>query len=188
MSKFPLILASASPRRAELLRKAGVAFEIQVADIDETPYPGEDPGAYVERLALEKAQAVAKKFPDRLVLAADTTVTLDGEIFGKPEDQADARRMLTAFSGKTHSVLTGHALLQLSTQKKEIFVSETSVKFFILAAQQIEEYVRSGEPMDKAGAYAIQGAAKSFVESIQGSLENVIGLDTERVCLAISER
>jgi septum formation protein len=165
-----LILASKSPRRAELLSAAGIEFEIRAADIDETPRPGESPRDYVLRIAEEKARAI----DGELVLAADTTVVLGGEIMGKPADAADAARMLRALSGRHHEVLTAIALKR--SDQLETDLASTAVWFAPLSEEEIAGYVASGEPMDKAGAYGIQGLASKFVDRIEGSYSNVVGL------------
>ena len=173
-----LILASRSPRRAELLEAAGIEFTIRVADVDETPRPDELPAHYVERLAREKASAVTSTATET-VLAADTTVVLDCLILGKPEDARDAKRMLTALSGRTHEVMTGICL-----KRGDLIISEvasTTVWFAPMDAAEIDDYVASGEPMDKAGAYGIQGIASRFIERIDGSYSNVVGLPVARV-------
>ena len=171
------VLASASPRRAELLRAAGINFIVRVADIDETERPGEAPHEYVSRLARTKAEAVARD--DELVLGADTTVVIHGEIIGKPRDAADAERMLCALSGEWHEVLTGVYLRRGAQSRSEVAV--TRVKFAPLSQQEISWYIASGEPFDKAGAYAIQGYASRFIERIEGSYSNVVGLPVETV-------
>jgi len=165
-----LILASKSPRRAELLTAAGIEFCVSSAGIDETPRGGESPREYVLRLAEEKARAV----DGELVLAADTTVVLDGEIMGKPEDAADATRMLRTLSGKRHEVLTGVALKRDGAIDSG--VASTAVWFAPLTDDEIAAYVASGEPMDKAGSYGIQGLASKFIDRIDGSYSNVVGL------------
>lgn len=169
-----LILASGSPRRRELLNLLGIPFEVRPVDLDETPHPGEDPIVYVERLAREKAAAQAQ--PGELVLAADTTVFLDGEILGKPEDPEDARRMLRRLSARTHQVATGVALHDPATTRTVSHVDRTPVTFRALEPHEIDWYVATGEPMDKAGAYAIQGAAGLFITHIEGVPSNVVGL------------
>jgi septum formation protein len=168
-----LVLASSSPRRRELLSSLGISFEVKGADIDESVRPEESPPAYVERLAREKAAAVAARFPGALVLAADTSVVLDEQILGKPTDVADAERMLAALSGRGHSVLTGVAVAGPLERSRVI---GTEVRFRQLAAREIAWYARTGEPMDKAGAYAIQGIAGAFISEIRGSPTNVVGL------------
>jgi septum formation protein len=166
-----LILASGSPRRRELLEGLGVRFTVRPVDLDESPLPGEAPRDYVLRLAVEKAAAASGE----LVLAADTTVVVDGEILGKPRDDEDARRMLRLLSGREHSVLTGIAL------GKAAEVDETLVRFAPLSEAEIDWYVATGEPRDKAGAYAIQGLGSLFVESVEGSYSNVVGLPIPRM-------
>lgn len=174
-----LILASASPRRSELLTAAGIFFEIAAANVDETPLTGEAAEGYVRRLAEAKAQAAAAVHPDATILGADTVVVVDGRILGKPATAADARAMLTELSGRTHEVLTGVALVTPSGTQTA--VESTSVEFSRLTSGEIEWYVESGEPMDKAGAYAIQGLASRFIERIEGSYSNVVGLPVSLV-------
>jgi septum formation protein len=169
-----VILASASPRRADLLRAAGIAFEIVPAEIDERPRDGEAPAAYVERLARDKAAAVSAQHPRAAVLAADTTVVVDDLILGKPNDEDDARSMLTRLSGRTHDVLTGVALTGAGRVLSA--VETTRVSFVTMTDAEVEWYVKSGEPRGKAGAYGIQGLASRFVDRIDGSYSNVVGL------------
>ncbi len=169
-----IVLASRSPRRAELLAAAGIAFDVLAAEIDETPQSAETPAVYVERLAVEKARAVHVLRPDAIVLGADTTVTIDGQILGKPIDAADAARMLRALSGRAHEVLTGVALV--SSRGVRSGVDSTQVWFDAVTDEDISWYVDSGEPMDRAGAYAIQGLASRFIPRIEGSYTNVVGL------------
>ncbi|HSC80359.1 MAG TPA: Maf family protein [Chitinolyticbacter sp.] len=174
-----LYLASASPRRRELLAQIGVQFERIVCEIDETPQPGEDPHAYVLRLARAKAEAgraamLHQGLPVLPVLAADTTVVLDGRILGKPAHADEARQMLTALSGSTHSVLT--ALGLAVGNQIDTVLSESQVQFAALTEAQIATYVASGEPMDKAGAYGIQGRGGLFVARLEGSFTGVVGL------------
>lgn len=170
-----LILASSSPRRAELLQAAGIDFTIRAAGVDETTRPDESPRDYVLRLSREKARAVVRG--DELTLGADTTVVINGEIIGKPADAEEAARMLRALSGQWHEVLTGVTLARADHLISA--VSSTRVKFAELSDAEIKWYVSTGEPMDKAGAYAIQGHASLFVESIEGSYSNVVGLPME---------
>jgi septum formation protein len=168
-----LVLASQSPRRAEILRNAGIPFTVRVGPVDETPLEAERPGSYVRRLAHAKALAIDAA-PDEVVLAADTTVVAHGELLAKPADTAEARRMLLMLSGRRHEVLTGICLRrgdQVITDH-----ASTAVWFAPLTSHEIDEYVASGEPMDKAGAYAIQGLASKFVERIDGCYFNVMGL------------
>jgi nucleoside triphosphate pyrophosphatase len=170
-----LILASSSPRRAELLRAAGIVFTVRAADVDETIGPNEPPRDYVLRLSREKAHAVVRG--DELALGADTTVVINGEIIGKPVDVEEAGRMLRALSGQWHEVLTGVTLAR--ADRVVSAVSSTRVKFAELSDDEIRWYVSTGEPMDKAGAYAIQGHASLFVERIEGSYSNVVGLPVQ---------
>lgn len=173
MGQMRLVLASSSPRRRELLSQLGLSFQVQGADIDEAVRPGEAPALYVERLAREKAAAVAARSPGALVLAADTTVVLGEELLGKPRDVADAERMLGALSGRAHEVFTGIALGGPASLGR---VVRTEVTFRVLSREEIAWYARSGEPLDKAGAYAIQGKAGAFITRIQGSPSSVVGL------------
>jgi len=177
-----LVLASASPRRRELLTQAGYRFEVRPAHIPEDPLPGEDPIAYVTRLAREKAEAVFRDLTDAspkpeetlVVLGADTTVALDNIILGKPEDAADAARMLRLLSGRTHRVITGVAVV--TKKGAEVAAEATAVRFLTLSDAEIAGYVAGGEPMDKAGAYAIQGRAARWIPRIEGCYFNVMGL------------
>ena len=184
-----LILASASPRRAELLAAAGIPFEIRPAYIDESVRPGEDARTYASRVAVDKAQAVAAQSQGRPVLGADTVVVIDGQILGKPTSTADAKRMLRLLSGRIHEVLTAVVLIAghdpggdfLSTSTSPpgssySAVEATAVEFVLLSRAEIDWYVGTGEPLDKAGAYAIQGLASRFVTRIEGSYSNVVGL------------
>jgi septum formation protein len=169
-----IILASRSPRRSELLTAAGISFEVLAADIDETPHVNETPVAYVERLAIEKARAVLALRPDARILGADTTVTIGGEILGKPIDKDHAFRMLRKLSGAVHDVHTGVALV--SAQRVRAAVETTRVWFAEMTDEDISWYVGTGEPVDRAGAYAIQGYASRFIPRIEGSYSNVVGL------------
>jgi septum formation protein len=173
-----LVLASQSPRRSEILRQAGIPFIVRAVDVDETPQGGEGARGYVERLAVAKALA-AEAGPAETVLAADTTVTIDGALLGKPVDAADARRMISMLSGRRHEVLTGICL-----RKGDSLISDcatTAVWFHALSGEEIDEYVASGEPEGKAGAYAIQGLASKFVDRIEGCYFNVMGLPVSLV-------
>lgn len=176
-----VVLASASPRRAELLRAAGIDFEVMPAHVDETLQDGEAPAAYVARVAEDKARAIHQRHPDRVILAADTTVVVDQHILGKPADAEDARRMLRLLSGRAHEVITGVSVIT-STGAIDTRLDRTTVEFAPLTPGEIEWYVASGEPMDKAGAYAIQGLASRFVSRIDGSYSNVVGLPVSLVC------
>ncbi len=168
-----LVLASQSPRRSEILRQADIPFIVRPVEVDETPLDGESARAYVERLALAKALATPAG-PQETVLAADTTVTIDGAVLGKPADAADARRMLALLSGRRHEVLTGICLRKGDSLIRDC--ASTAVWFQALSAEEIDEYLASGEPDGKAGAYAIQGRASKFVERIEGCYFNVMGL------------
>ena len=186
-----LILASSSPRRHELLKQAGFDFTVESADIDERIQPGETPAKYVQRLAVEKAQAVYDRISREenigeplLVLGADTTVVSDGEILGKPADPADARRMLQHLSGRTHQVLTGIAIVSGSGVVSEVEI--TQVFFDLIHEQELERYLASGEPMDKAGAYGIQGYAARWIPRIEGCYFNVMGLPLARTIALIA--
>lgn len=183
-----LILASASPRRRELLAQAGYAFEVEAADVDETPLPGEAPGAYVKRLAEEKARAVlANHTADQnvIVLGADTTVVCDGAILAKPADGAHAKQMLRKLSGRTHEVLTGIAV---ATHANIISaVESTEVVFSEIPEAELDRYCSSREPLDKAGAYGIQGYAARWIPRIDGDYFNVMGLPIARVVRMLEE-
>jgi septum formation protein len=173
-SRMRLILASASPRRTDLLREAGYVFEVEPADVDEAELAGEPPAAYVVRVAAMKARAIAAGHPDEAILAADTTVVIDGAMLAKPADDADATRMLGLLSGRTHDVLTGVVLVRAGRESSAVV--GTRVRFRPLTVAEIDWYVASGEPRDKAGAYGVQGLAARFVESVDGSYSNVVGL------------
>jgi nucleoside triphosphate pyrophosphatase len=169
-----IVLASASPRRQELLRSAGISFEVQAADIVETPLPGEGAKECAERLAREKALAVAQKRPNDAVLGADTVVVIDGRMLAKPVDAADAFRMLRLLSGRVHQVITGVCVV---VGGQWAMGSETTaVRMSEVSDEEIREYVATGEPMDKAGAYAIQGRAARWIPRIEGDYSNVVGL------------
>lgn len=177
MMKFELpklILASGSPRRSEILNSVGWEFEKIVADVDESEFEGENPADYVQRLAKTKAEAVAVNHSDKMVLGADTTVVIDNQIIGKPDNLEDARRMLKMLSGRIHEVLTGVAVVR--NGETRIGLQRTKVKFVELNDEQIEFLVRFGEPLDKAGAYAVQAQAALFIEGIEGDYWNVVGL------------
>lgn len=180
----PLVLASASPRRAELLRQVGIAFEVRVSDVpEEADEPGADPAAVARTHARQKSLDVAADSPDRLVLGADTVVVLDGRALGKPADAADARRMLRELSGRTHEVITAVALAVGAECGAEVIAEEhvtTRVVFRDLSEEQVEAYVACGEPMDKAGAYGIQGRGAVLVREIEGCYFNVVGLPLSR--------
>ena len=198
-----IVLASASPRRQELLQKAGISFTVQPADVDETPLVGESPRDCAERLAREKALAIWRTRPQDVVLGADTVVVVDGTILGKPADSEDAARMLRLLSGRLHQVITGVCLVlpvaggqwsvasetkvagsQLPAANKELRIaSETTlVAMSEISDEEIRAYVDTGEPMDKAGAYAIQGMASRWIPRIEGDYSNVVGLPVDLVC------
>ena len=193
-----LILASASPRRRELLTQAGFIFQVHPAHIPEDPLPNEDPIAYVTRLARQKAEAVFAEIttarasdtrasaPPQVVLGADTTVTLDNQILGKPESPADGARMLRLLSGRTHRVITGVAVV--TAARTEVAAEVTAVKFLTLSDAEIDAYIATGEPMDKAGAYAIQGRAARWIPRIEGCYFNVVGLPLALVSALIETR
>lgn len=174
-----LILASASPRRRELMRLYGVPFSVGAADIDETMNPAMSPADEVARVSRLKAAAIAKDHPTAVVVAADTIVVLDGKILGKPKDEAHARQMLTALSGHSHQVMTGCTVMQ--GEKSETFTEITDLVFRTLSPAQIDRYIATGEPMDKAGAYGIQGGAALFCPAIKGDYYNVMGLPVCRL-------
>lgn len=175
----PIILASGSPRRAEILTSVGWEFTKTVPDIDETEQPGESPEKYVQRLATEKAAAVSNTAPGVPVLGADTTVVLDRQIIGKPVDLADAKRMLTLLSGRWHEVLTGVAVVQDGRQ--QVGFERTRVKFAHMRPAEIDFLAEKGSPLDKAGAYAVQAQAALFIEGIEGDYWNVVGLPVRLV-------
>jgi septum formation protein len=180
-----LVLASASPRRQELLRNAGIAFEVQPADIPEDPLPGEAAKECAERLAREKALAVASRRPHDFVLGADTVVVVDGQFLGKPCDVADAARMLRLLSGREHQVITGVCLVV--DGQPSVASATTLVTLSKITEQDIAAYVASGEPMDKAGAYAIQGIASRWIPRIEGDYSNVVGLPVALVFRMLRE-
>jgi septum formation protein len=178
------VLASQSPRRSEILRQAGISFTVRAADVDESPLPGEKPEAYVTRLAECKACAVPAG-PADTVLGADTTVVVDEEMLAKPADAADARRMLALLSGRRHQVMTGICLKRGNSLIRDCAV--TQVWFSAMTEEEIADYVASGEPMDKAGAYAIQGLASKYIQRIDGCYFNVVGLPISLVYRRLRE-
>jgi septum formation protein len=195
-----LVLASASPRRQELLRNAGISFTVQPADVEETPLAGETPRMCAERLAREKALAVWQKRPGDVVLGADTIVVVDGTMLGKPADAGDAARMLRMLSGRVHEVVTGVAVVTpvasteyrvpnaLAPDSREVRTASemTRVTMSEISDEEIREYVATGEPMDKAGAYAIQGRASRWIPRIEGDYSNVVGLPVALVWRMLS--
>jgi septum formation protein len=170
-----LVLASSSPRRAEILERAGWPHEIMVAGIDESVLPNEEPAVYVQRLARSKAEAVASRLSDGVVLGADTTVVVANQILGQPVDDADARRMLRLLNAKWHDVLTGVALVRVGGETRVAFET-TRVRFAEMSEKEIDWYIATGEPFGKAGAYAIQGKASLFIAEIEGDYFNIMGL------------
>jgi septum formation protein len=188
-ANMKIILASSSPRRAEMLRDAGIACEMRAAEIDEVALPGESAQAMVARLAQAKARATAAQLGagDNIVVGADTTVELGGEILGKPRNSAHAREMLAKLSGRTHHVLTGIFLLKLPGNETRAAVEKSAVKFAALSEKEIDAYALSGEPMGKAGAYAIQGLAGRFIPKIEGCYFNVVGLPLARLYALLRE-
>ena len=180
-----LVLASASPRRRELLAAAGVPFKVDSASVDESPLEGETPAGCVERLALLKARSLLARYPSDIVLGADTTVVLDGRMLAKPGDDAEAAHMLTALSGRIHEVLTGVAIVTATAARS--MVEKTLVSMVTMTREDIAWYIASGEPRDKAGAYAIQGLASRFIPRIEGSYSNVVGLPVAAVLQLMRE-
>jgi septum formation protein len=176
-----LILASASPRRAEILRTVGWPFERLAVDIDESRHAGEEAAAYVERVARAKAEAAVLRIPGATVLGADTVVVIENEILGKPLDDEDARRMLRLLRDRWHQVLTGVALINTGTGASRIAHEVTEVRFAAMNEDEVNWYVATGEPMDKAGAYAIQGRGARFIREIRGDYFNIVGLPVRLV-------
>ncbi len=183
MAERDLVLASGSPRRREMLSGLGLEFLVDPADIDEGVRPGETPVAYVRRVASSKAATVAARHPTSVVLAADTTIDLDGAVLAKPADAADAARMLEALSGREHLAHTAMAIAVGGLLN--VVEVTTAVRIRPLSTAEIDWYVATGEPLDKAGAYAIQGRAAAFVESVAGSVSNVVGLPMAEAVMAL---
>jgi len=183
-----LILASSSPRRAEILHSAAIPFTVISSAVDESPIPGESPQDLVLRLAEAKADlAAARAVGPAIVLAADTVVTIEGRILGKPHSSDDAHRTLEQLSGRTHSVVTGVALIRLPDAERRVFVESTLVHFAQLSNEEILRYLATDEPFDKAGSYAIQGRAGRYIPRIEGCYFNVVGLPLARVTQALAE-
>ncbi|HOG12966.1 MAG: Maf family protein [Smithellaceae bacterium] len=172
----PLILASASPRRRELLRSVGLTFKIRPADVDETGLPDESPRAHVRRLSRDKAGAIAHQYPKALVLGADTIVVIDGRILGKPKNKKEAREMLQRLSSRRHTVLTGFTIACVRAGMSRTKIVQSTVQFKKISPEETAWYVNGDEPYDKAGGYAAQGKGASFIQAIRGSYTNVIGL------------
>jgi septum formation protein len=177
----PLILASASPRRAELLKLLPVKFQVLPGDVPEVAHEHLSPLEVCQLNAHRKARAVAKKIPDALVLGADTLVFLENEILGKPRSLAEARRMLSRLQGRHHQVVTGVCLMHLRGHRERIFAVSTDVLFHPLSARQIRDYLAEIQPLDKAGAYAIQDSGEKIISEISGSYSNVVGLPVEKL-------
>ena len=182
-----IVLASSSPRRAEILRMVGWPFDTSPVEIDESLHAGEDATTYVQRLAQAKAEAAAFRSPGFPIVGADTVVVIDREILGKPRDDEDARRMLRLLSDRWHQVLTGVAILNGARFETKVAHETTEVKFARMSEQEISWYVATGEPMDKAGAYAIQGLGARFVEGIKGDYFNIVGLPVRLVYRLVRE-
>jgi septum formation protein len=169
-----IVLASASPRRQELLKNAGISFSVQPANLNEIRHPDEAPKVFAERMAREKAEVVHKSMPDACILAADTVVVVDGQVLGKPDSAADAARMLRLLGGRQHKVITGVCLV--GSGFEDVRSEITAVHFNPLTDSEIQDYVATGEPIDKAGAYGIQGLASRWISRIEGDYFNVVGL------------
>ena len=184
-SSIKVILASASPRRRQLLAAAGIEFEVIESFVPEQPEPGESARDYALRMAREKARAVSSRFPDAIVIAADTIVLCETQILEKPAHPDDARRMLAMLSGRIHTVVTAFALARDATILESTPV-ESQVTFRKLADAEIDDYIATEEPFDKAGAYGIQGIGGGFISHVEGSRDNVMGLPTERVVAALA--
>jgi septum formation protein len=183
-----LILASASARRAQILRDAGISFSVLSSAVDETPYPDETPLQMVQRLADAKADLVAARaVGPAILIAADTTVVHEGQILGKPRSTDDARHMLELFSGRTHSVITGVTVIRLPEMERRQFIETTLVTFASLSTGEISHYLSTDEPYDKAGAYAIQGYAGRYIPRIEGCYFNVVGLPLSRLVSTLQE-
>ena len=183
-----LILASSSPRRGEILHDAGISFTVLSSAVDETPYANESPQQLVQRLADAKADLVAARTVGAsIIIAADTVVVLDKKTLGKPRSTDEARRMLEMLSGRTHSVITGVSILRLPEMERRQFVETTLVHFARLSSEDLSRYLATGEPFDKAGAYAIQGHAGRYIPRIEGCYFNVVGLPIARVVAALRE-
>lgn len=182
-----LILASASPRRRELLQQAGVAFTIIPSNTNEDLRPGEAPEVYALRVAREKATDIVTRHSGNWVLGADTIVVIDDTILGKPRDAADGFRMLRLLSGRTHRVMTAFVLLDSNGQTYTSQVVTSQVTFKVLADTQIQDYLATGEPVDKAGAYAVQGLGRTFIERVEGSYNNVVGLPLDEVLAVLRD-
>ena len=175
-SDYKFILASASPRRQELLRSVGLTFQIIPAHVNENYLAGESPRQHVQRLSIDKAIVIAKKYPEAWVLGADTIVVIDGMILGKPKNNHQARKMLQKLSGREHKVFTGFTIAHVAAKIYKTKVIQSAVQFKTISPKEMEWYIASDEPYDKAGGYAVQGQGACFIRSIRGSYTNVIGL------------
>lgn len=187
MSSPALVLASGSPRRRDLISQLGIAFMVEVSDVDESLLPGETPSQHTVRLARSKAETIARRHPEQWVLGADTTVIVDDQFLGKPADEQEACAMLAQISGRWHTVVTGYCLLNEAQQRNYTGYAESKVFIRPLSEAQIRAYVHTGEPMDKAGAYAIQGIGASLVLKVEGSYTNVVGLPLAEIAILWEE-
>jgi septum formation protein len=185
MTNLRVILASQSPRRRELLNLVGIAHEVRPADIDETYFPGEQPKAHAERLAREKAAVIAQREPDAVVIGSDTIVVVDGDVLGKPADEAEAARMLRRLSGRSHVVMTAVAVVWRGETRSAVV--EVGVDFHPLTDAEIDAYIATHEPMDKAGAYGIQGFGAAIVARVDGDYFAVMGLPVQRLVRMLRE-
>jgi len=183
----PLILASASPRRSDLLTAAGFTFTVDPSNIEENLDPSILPLQFAQTLALQKAANVAQRHENSIILGADTIVVLNGEILGKPIDNEHALKMLTALNGKTHQVITGFALIDTDTKRTALGATTTFVRFKRNTTRELENYVKTGEPLDKAGAYGIQGQGGKLIQATEGPYDNVVGLPVEAVIAGLKE-
>ena len=186
LEHLDVILASGSPRRFELLRNVGLTFRVMPSTIDEKSIDQKSPELFVEKATHLKGMEIARKFPDHLVISADTVVAIDNEILGKPHNETEASRMLRLLSARTHYVYTGFGLFLLKYNKKFVSVVRTEVTMRDLSAVEIDEYVNTGEPLDKAGAYAIQGQGAMLISSINGSYSNVVGFPLAQFYMALN--
>lgn len=184
----PIVLASSSPRRKKLLEQAGFQFITDPSNLNEEQYPTTDPYKLVTTLAREKAREVALRHPGSIIIGADTTVVCNGEMMAKPQDRQDARRMLALLSGNKHTVITGFAVIDTVSKKEFIEYVEGIVYFKKITEKQIEDYIETGEPFDKAGGYAIQeGLSREFIERFEGDIEGIIGLPVKRIMEIINK-
>lgn len=187
MMMKPLILASASPRRKEILNTLGIAFQTIPADIDESPLQDEEASSYALRMAVQKALAVAKTAESGIVVAADTIVVLDGKILGKPRDKEEAKKQLLALAGREHIVISGIGIVDKDNNRTLSGMEQTIVYFDTMTEDEIEAYIGTGEPLDKAGSYGIQGLGGMFIRRIEGDYFNVVGLPVHKLCCLLKE-